>query len=46
MNQNLDELKEKLKKLNEKKEFVIKALKMIDSERQHLWAQITSHKDF
>jgi len=44
--ENLDELKEKLKKLNEKKDYVLKALKMIDSQRASLWSRITAHKDF
>lgn len=44
--ENIDELKEKLKKLDEKKAYVIKALKMIDSQRASLWSKITSHPNF
>lgn len=44
--ENINELKEKLNKLNEKKAYVIKALKMIDSQRASLWSKITTHKDF
>ena len=44
--ENINELKEKLKKLDEKKDYVIKALKMINSQRANLWSKITTHKDF
>jgi len=42
----INELKEELEKLNTKKEFVIKALKMIDNQRSTLHMRICTHKDY
>jgi predicted nucleic acid-binding Zn-ribbon protein len=42
----LEELKEELEKLNVKKEFVKKALKMIDNQRSALHMRICTHEKF
>lgn len=42
----LEELKEELEKLNTKKEFVKKALKLIDNQRATLHMRICAHEKF